>query len=172
MNPDDLAEFKNQGNLQAAALWEVISAKVPPYDPVDLYKAVCTIKAAELLTRVRFSSTDVNIPALMKATEEFVDVTLRIAGGGESGNAESGFEAVEMLEELFPISESDFSDPSAFATRQHTLDGLLLLSAVRFGKEQETKTAITKLQDDFVKVILGDVLAKAVTRGQVSGGNA
>jgi hypothetical protein len=168
----DLLELKNQGSAQAETLWATLTQKFAASDPVNIYKAVCTIKSAELLTRLRHSDGN-DLPEFLKAIGTFVDASLSIAGGGQSGDQEVGATAIRTLEELFPISEEDFTDPSRFAIRQHTLDGLLLLSSKSFSKEQETRQAIETLQQEFMRIVLGGMIQDLVgekPRGDV--GNA
>ena len=157
----DLNKFQQEGAEQAATLWSQLSAAVPPFDPHDAFKAICTIKGAELLTRLKFSTPDDKFMPLLLAINTFVESTLTISGGAKTGSMDEGMRAIQALESAYPVAEEDFHSPAKFAVRQHTLDGMLLLAAVRFGKEQEVKDILQKLQDDFLHIIMGGDAAPA-----------
>jgi hypothetical protein len=166
---NDLLELKNEGVKQAQQLSEKLTGRLVNAQPVNIYKAICTIKSAELLTRLRHSDGN-DLAEFLGAVGGFVDASLTIAGGAESGDEEGGRLAIEALEELFPISEEDFRDPARFAIRQHALDAMLLLSAQGFGKEQEVKTAIETLQKEFMRIVVGGMIHDMV--GEKPIGNA
>jgi hypothetical protein len=162
----DLLELKNKGVKQAQELSDKLS---PSLVPVNLFKAICTIKSAELLTRLRHSDGN-DLGKFLGAVGIFVDSSLTIAGGSDSGDEEGGRVAIQTLEELFPISEEDFRDPSRFAIRQHTLDALLVFTAQSMGKETETQEAIQTLQMEFMRIVVGGMIHDTI--GEKPIGNA
>jgi hypothetical protein len=154
---EELMELKTKGNERAAAAWEKLTAVAPPIDPINIYKAVCSVKCAEMLARFRSLNTN-NLAELITIIADFMEATIREAGGASSGDKADGMRAVTVIEGMFPFNEGDFSDPSLFAIRMHTLDGVMLLSAEKFDKEQETKNHIETMQRDFLQIVLRDVM--------------
>jgi hypothetical protein len=154
---DDLMHLKTKGNERAATAWEKLTAVAPPIDPINIYKAVCSIKCAEMLARFR-SFDSANLADLITIIADFMEATIAEAGGASTGDKADGMRAVTVIEGMFPFAEQDFNDPSLFAIRMHTLDGVMLLSAEKFGKEQETKGHIETMQKNFLNIVLRDVM--------------
>jgi hypothetical protein len=166
---DELLELKDQGTATATSLWEKLAVIQPPFNPVNLFKAVCTIKSAELLTRLSQSGGS-DLQEFLDAIGAFVESTLEVAGGATAGDQEGGMTAVKTLEALFPISKADFEDPARFAIRQHALDALLFKAASDFNKESETKAAVQTLQMEFMRIVISGMTHDLV--GEKPIGNA
>lgn len=150
---EKLVELKNKGLENAATAWVSLTAIEPPIDPIDIFKAVCSVKCAEMLARfIKFDASE-NLAELV-IVADFMDATINVAGGAETGDKAEGLRAIDAVEKMFPFDQTAFHDPGLFAIRMHTLDGVLLLSAQRFGKEQEVKDLILSMQKGFMKVVI------------------
>jgi hypothetical protein len=94
---------------------------------------------------------------------EFMDETVQIAGQSvdETDRAE-GFRAIELFEREMPLSKEIFDDASAYATRQHAYDGVIVLAAARMGKEEETKASLERLQQGIARAMVTAVFRAAL----------
>jgi hypothetical protein len=154
---EELRGIKNEGLAKSAEVYAALSAVQPPLDPISTFKAACAKKCAEMIAR--FASTEgQRLPELLNIIADFMDSTIKTAGGGEAGNKDDGLRASNLIEDYMPLTDEAYNDPKQFAIRAHAFDGLLLLTAQRFGKEEEVKQHIATMQRGFMKVVLKDIL--------------
>lgn len=146
---------------KAAVIWETFEALPTPLSPVNIYKASCSIKSAEFLTRIRNNSLFRDIAQLLAA---FMNETLEIADGeGTNADRSEGFQAVELIEREMPLTKEIFDDAAAYATRQHVFDGLIMLAAAKMGKAEEAKQCIDNLQKGVARAMVTAVFRAAIS---------
>ena len=156
---EEVAQIKQDGMEKAAVLWETLEALPQPIEPVNIFKAACSVKCAEFMTRIRNHPVALTI---MKFILEFLDSTLQITGE-ESGSRDEGMRVVEVFEEAMPLTEEVYSDAAAYATRQHVYDGVIMLAAAKMGKETEAKECIDQLQRGVAVAMIRSILAESLT---------
>src|SRR5271154_3878902 len=150
-NLDELKELRQQGMERAASIWETLETSDPVH-PVNIYKAACSIKCAEFMTRLRDNPA---YGSIVRSLTQFLDGTLDIAiAYKEHSNKVEGVRVIMILEEAMPLTAEVFADPAAYAMRQHTYDGIIMLAAAKMGKEVETREVISKFQEGVVKATL------------------
>ena len=158
---EGVAQVKQNGMERAASIWAMLESLPQPFDPVNIYKIACSIKCAEFITRIK----NTNVYSMMLSfLMDFLDTTRMIADDGNEvtkGTIEEARRCASVLEEAMPFTPKAFNDPKAYAERQHTFDGLIMLAAVKMGKEVPTKVCIDKLQEAAAKVILVAVMMEA-----------
>jgi hypothetical protein len=142
--------IRQQGIEFAASLWEMLELLPQPFQPVNIFKAACSVKCAEFLSRVRDNPL---YPELSPLISRFMEETINIVGR-ESANQVEGFKVVEFFEKEMPLTQEIFEDAAAYAQRQHVYDGMIMLAAARMGKEEETKKCLTRLQKGCVRVMI------------------
>ena len=149
---EEVAQLRQTGMEKAAVIWEMLEALSTPIAPINIYKAACSIKSAEFLARTRSSPI---FQSIMMLIAEFMDETVQIAGEStaETDRAE-GFRAIELFEREMPLSKEIFDDASAYATRQHAYDGVIVLAAARLGKEEATKASLERLQQGIARAMV------------------
>jgi hypothetical protein len=148
----ELNQIRQDGMEKAAAIWETLELLTESIHPVNIYKAVCSIKCAEFMLRLRDNPA---AGMTLKSLLLFLDNTLEIAKPLSAySNQDEGMRAVKVLEDAMPMTSEVFQDPSAYASRQHTYDGVIMLAAVKMGKEVETQEVIAKFQEDVVKAVM------------------
>jgi len=150
----EVAQVKQNGMERAASIWAMLESLPQPFDPVNIYKTACSIKCAEFITRIK----NTNVYSMMiTPLMDFLDTTRTIADDGNEvtkGTIEEGHRCADVFEEAMPFTSKSFNDPKSYAERQHTFDGLIMLAAVKMGKEVPTKVCIDKLQEAAAKVML------------------
>lgn len=127
----------------------------PAFDPVDVYKAVCSIKCAEILTRA-FETT--SYPAIVEIVATFIEKTMKCVEGN-NGNATQGRAVLGLIEFVCPFRSNPGAD--AFAIRMHMFDTLIIESAKKLGVEPAAKEAIDNMQRDIFIFLLRDATANA-----------
>ena len=167
MNLPDLEALRQKGMEQAAIAWESIEQEQPPFDPINVFKACSSVKCAEMLTRLRHSSPG-TFQAVVPIISEFLEGTLKDIGGTKTGNMEEGMRIVRKIEGLFPFKQEEFDDPSLFAIRQHTYDGVLILAASQFGAEQMIKQRIEDMQMEIAMHLLMAAIRKLASENEPS----
>jgi len=135
---------------KAAAIWETLESLPVPIAPANIYKAAVSVKCAEFTNRVR---THRFAPALLKLVVQFLDDTLDVVGVN-AGDISGGVRALAFFAEAMPLTNEIFNDPAAYAMRQHVYDDLLLLAALRLGKEAETKKCINDMQYGVMRLLV------------------
>jgi hypothetical protein len=157
---EEVAQLRQTGAEKAAVLWEMLEVLPEPISPRNIYKGIASVKSAEFLTRTRNSPM---YSAIMSLIAEFMETTILIAGEStaESDKAE-GYRVIELTKREMPLTAEIFDDAPAYATRQHVYDALLVLAAVRLGKEEETKEAIHNLQAGVAKAMVMALFATAL----------
>ena len=157
---EEVAQLRQTGMEKAAVIWEMLEALPTPIAPTNIYKAACSIKSAEFLARTRSSPI---FPTIMKLIAGFMDETIQIAGESvdENDRAE-GFRAIELFEQEMPLTKEIYDDPAAYATRQHTYDGIIVLTAAKLGKETETKACLEHLQQGVARAMVTAVFHAAL----------
>ena len=73
---------------------------------------------------------------------------------GIPAKRDEGDTVLAVLEEAMPLTAEVFNDATAYAQRQFVYDGIIMLSAAKMGKNEETWECITRLQRDVVKAML------------------
>lgn len=154
---EEAQKLKDQGMERAAIAWEKLTSEVPPIDPINIFKAVCSIKCAELMSRFSTSKAS-HLGEHITVIADFLEAAIKEAGGTESGTKEEALRAVDIVEKYFPFDREAFGDPALFATRLHTLDGIIMLCAQRFNKEKEVRELIENMQVNFMKIIVRDLM--------------
>jgi len=147
---EEMLQLRQTGMEKAAEVWETLENLPNPMDPANVYKASVSLKCAEFISRVRHLKI---APLLAKIMLQFLENTIAVVGN-EAGDVHEGARAMKVIEEIMPMTEEIFNDPTACAMRQHVFDGLLLLAAVRLGKELETKKCLDDMQEDVALVWL------------------
>src|SRR5271167_3475843 len=155
---EEVEHIKQLGMEQAAAIWETLEALPQPVDPVNIFKAACSVKCAEFITRVRNHPIAMTI---MKSILEFLDSTLQLAEDND-GSRDEGMRVVEVMEAAMPLTDEIYNDPAAYATRQHVYDGLIMLSAAKMGKAPEAKECINRLQSGVAIAMIRSILAQSL----------
>jgi hypothetical protein len=157
---EELLQIKQMGMERAALIWETLEHLPQPIGPVDVFKAVSSAKCAEFVARVRNHRL---APVLMRCVAQFFDATLSIIG--EGGEKSEGMRVLVVIEEAMPLTDDIFNDPAAYATRQHVYNGILLLSAIKLGKEIETKKCLDDMQMGVAKVLIASYLKESIMSG-------
>jgi hypothetical protein len=147
----EVASIRQQGMEKAATIWETFENLPTPFSPVNIFKAACSIKCAEFVSRIR--SNDLLL-LLSEYIGAFLDETLAVAGTSTEAAIDEGMRVVDTLEKEMPLTDEIFEDPARYATRQHVYDGLIMLSAAKMGKEKEAKGCIDRLQSGVSKAML------------------
>lgn len=155
---EELSQIRQQGMERAAAIWETLENIPEPVNPADVYKAACSIKCAEFLTRIKRHRMYMQ---LMQIVLEFLDTTLQIVPA-EEGSEADGVRVINIFEKEMPLTDEVFNDPTAYATRQHVYDGIILLSSIKLGKEAETKACIERMQQDVAGLMVVTYLKEAL----------
>jgi hypothetical protein len=155
---EEMVQIKQEGMERAAAIWEVLENQPQPFDPANIYKACCSVKCAEFISR---TLTHRLAPALMEAVMKFLDDTLVLVPS-EVGSTEEGERVMDVLSLEMPLTEEIYNDPSKYATRQHVYDGLILLAAMKLGKEEETKTVLHEMQQSVARALIANYLKEAI----------
>jgi hypothetical protein len=157
---EEVEQLRQTGMEKAAVIWEMLEALPTPVVPTNIYKAACSIKSAEFLARTRSSPI---FSQIMEIIAEFMDATIQIAGESVDENDRiEGFRVIELLEQEMPLNQEIFDDPSAYATRQHTYDGVIILAAAKMGKEEETKASLENLQKGVARAMITAVFKAAL----------
>jgi hypothetical protein len=78
------------------------------------------------------------------------------------GEVSGGVRVLSVVEEAMPLTDEIFNDPAAYATRQHVYDGILLLTAVKMGKEVETKKCIEVMHAGVAKILIMSYLKESI----------
>src|SRR5271170_4123966 len=111
-NIDELKELRQQGMERAAAIWETLETSDPVH-PVNIYKAACSIKCAEFMTRLRDNPA---YGSIIQSLMKFLDGTLEIAKAyKEHSSQDEGVRVITILEEAMPLTAEVFADPAAYA---------------------------------------------------------
>jgi hypothetical protein len=154
---EEMLQIKQAGMWKAAAIWEMLEHLPQPIGPTDIYKAASSIKCSEFLARTINHRL---APALVECVTQFFADTSDIVG--EDGEIPEGLRALSFIEETMPMTDEIFSDAAACATRQHVYDGIMLLAAVKLGKEAETKKCIEDMQQGVAKILIMDYLKESL----------
>jgi len=157
---EEVLQIRQQGFEQAAVIWETLENLSQPILPINIYKAACSSKCAEFLTRLR---NNILLTAVMRPITEFLDGTLKIAEDFTGSNGFEGLRAVAIFEEAMPLTGEVFRDTKKYAQRQHTYDALIMLASVKMGKEEETKQCIEHLQAGIVRATTLAMFARSLT---------
>jgi hypothetical protein len=157
---EEVAQLRQTGMEKAAVIWEMLEALPTPIAPTNIYKAACSVKAAEFLARTRTSPI---FHSIMNIIALFMDETIGIAGEStaETDRIE-GFQAIELFEREMPLSAEIFDDAAAYATRQHVYDGIIILAAAKLGKEEETKASLERMQQGVARAMITAVFQAAL----------
>jgi hypothetical protein len=148
----DLNQIRQDGMEKAASIWESLELLSNLFHPVNIYKAACSIKCAEFMMRLRDNPAST---MTLKFLMAFLDRTLEIAEPlNDYTNRDEGMDIVKILEQAMPFTAEVFQDPTAYATRQHVYDGIIMLAAAKMGKEIETREVISRFQEDVVKAVM------------------
>lgn len=151
-------EIRRQGMERAAMIWEMLETLPEPIEAVNVYKAACSCKCAEFMARLRgnpiFEAVAGYLVHFMDSTINVVKEFASISSKGE------GMHVVEFFEQIMPLTAEIFADPAAYAIRQHVYDGIIMLAAVKMGKEVEVKKCIDALQADVAKMMLLSMFAE------------
>src|SRR5271170_7783752 len=100
-NLDELKELRQQGMEKAASIWETLETS-DPIHPVNIYKAACSIKCAEFMSRLRDNPA---YGTIMRSLMSFLDGTLEIAMAyKEHSSREEGERVITILEEAMPLT--------------------------------------------------------------------
>lgn len=145
---EEALRLRQAGMESAASIWETLENLPQPIDPANIYKAVSSVKVAEFIARIRNHKL---APALMVCVSQFFEETINIV---EEGEIREGVRALVVIEEAMPMTDEISKDPEAGVTRQFAYDGILLLAAVKLGKETETKKCIDEMQDGVAKILI------------------
>ena len=130
--PEPNDEIKKKGEDQANRLL----AQFTDADPIDVYKAICSIKCAEILTRA-FSTPA--YPTVVEIVATFVESTMK-AVDGNNGDRTKGMAVLSLVEFIYPFKPSPGAEP--FAVRMQMFDTMILESAKKLGVEAQAKEAI------------------------------
>lgn len=149
---EDVHQLRQAGMERAAVVWENLETLPKPIAPVNIFKAVSSVKCAEFANRV---SAHKHARPLTRIAVKFLNDTLDIIGT-DNGEIFEGARALDILAENMPMTDEIFNDPEAYATRQHVYDGLLLLAAAKLGKETETKRCLDAMQEGITMLFVMD----------------
>jgi hypothetical protein len=153
---EEVAHIRQQGMEKAAVIWETLETLPQPVEPVNIFKAACSVKCAEFMTRVR------NHPMalmLMKSVLQFLEATRQVTEDN-NGSQEEGMRVVTIFEEAIPLTDEVYNDAAAYATRQHVYDGVIMLAAAKLGKEAEVKDCIDEFQRSVAMAMIRSILAQ------------
>ena len=153
---EEVTQIRQRGMEKAATIWATLESLSAPIEPVNVYKACCSIKLAEFVARTLNHSL---FSMLLAACDGFVDDTLKIVEGMK-GDTKEGERVLAVIENDMPMTDEVAADSAAYAQRQHVYDGLILLAAAKMGKEEETKAAITRMQDTIAGVMVVSLLKR------------
>jgi len=137
-------DIKKLGEDQATGLLAHLSDS----DPVDIYKAICSIKCAEILTRAFDTPA---YPSVVEIVATFVETTMKLVDGN-AGNRTNGMAVLSLVEFIAPFKSSP--TPDAFAIRMHMFDTMILESAKKLKIEAAAKSAIDTLSRDILMFLL------------------
>jgi len=149
---EEMLQLRQAGMEKAAVVWENLESLPSPIAPVNIFKAVSSVKCAEFANRVRSHRL---APALTRIAIKFLNDTLDVLGV-DAGDIFEGARALDVLAENMPLTDEIYNDPAAYATRQHVYDGLLLLAAAKLGKEAETKRCLDHMQEGIAMLFVMD----------------
>src|SRR5277367_512157 len=113
---EELTGIRQQGLELAATIWETLEALPVPILPVNIFKASCSAKCAEFMTRLHNNPL---FAVVVKSIARFLDGTLKIASEFGGSNKDEGMRVIEIFDEAMPLTMEVFDDARAYATRQH-----------------------------------------------------
>lgn len=144
MFQDPTEDIKKQGEDQAEGLLTHLAIN----DPVDIYKAICSIKCAEILAR-SFETTAYR--GMVEIVATFVESTMKLVDGN-AGNKSEGMAILNIIELIAPFKPSPSADE--FAIRIHMFDTMILAAAKRLGIDAGAKAAIDAMTRDIFLFLL------------------
>lgn len=157
---EEVLQLRQAGMEKAAVLWEMFESFPTPLNPVNIFKASCSIKSAEFLSRIQNNGLYSDIMHLIAV---FMDETLALAGGeGIPSDMGEGFQVIDLLEREMPLSQEIFDDPAAYAQRQHVYDGLILLAAAKMGKQTEVAACLDRFQKGVGRAMVTAIFREAL----------
>jgi len=160
----ELNQIRQEGMEVAASIWETLEALPEPIHPINIFKAACSIKCAEFMSRIRGNAA---YGTIIKSLMTFLDGTLKVVATLKTkSNRDEGERVIAVLEETMPLTDEVFSNPIAYAKRQHTYDGIIMLAAAKMGVEAETKECISKFQEGVVKAVMLAQFAEKLTANE------
>ncbi len=151
---DDMKRLKDEGMQAASVAWGVLSTD-PNLTAISIFKAACATKTSEMITRLTLTDSK-HHAGMMKIIEQFFEDAI-IVGGQAGIDDRLAKTAADQMDELLPITAETYANNEMFARRMHTMDGIALEAAKSFGKEEEFKSAVKRMQQSFMKLILGDI---------------
>jgi hypothetical protein len=154
-------EIRKQGEDQAMGLLAHFN-NPPACDPIDVYKAVCSIKCAEILTRA-FDTTAYR--GVVEIIATFVEKTMKAVEGND-GNRENGMAVLSLIEFVCPFKPSP--GPDAFAVRMHMFDTLILESAKKLNIEAAAKEAIDTMQRDIIMFLIKEATLSSPGNSEIN----
>jgi acetaldehyde dehydrogenase (acetylating) len=149
-------DILKQGEDQAMGLL----AHFTSFDPVDVYKAVCSIKCAEILTRAFDTPA---YPGVVEIVASFIETTMK-AVEGNNGSAAQGRAILGLIEFVCPFQTNPGAE--AFAVRMHMFDTIILESAKKLNCESAAKEAVDAMQHDIFLFLLKETIAQSNTQQQ------
>lgn len=159
MDQKTLDEMQQKGMERAAALFQTLEQTEPPFTPVDIFKTVCSMKCAEILTRTNTAFPEL-LPDMVAIIGDFVAGTLESAETtGQRGKMAEARRVNEVIEAIYPFDEVKMKDPIESTIRMHMFDGVILLAASKFNREQETKEDIESLQMGMQGLLVMNLIA-------------
>jgi hypothetical protein len=142
-------EIKKKGEDQALGL--IAHFNTPPgFAPVDVYKAVCSIKCAEVLAR---SISSPAYFAVIEVVATFIEKTMKIVDG-DAGSATNGRQVLAMIEFIAPFREKATTEE--FAIRQAMFDAVILDASKKLNIEAPAKESIDGFHRDMFIAVLKD----------------
>lgn len=144
----DNDDIKKTAEDQAQGLLNILSDS----DPIDIYKAICSIKCAEILTRA-FGTT--SYPGVVEIIAAFVESTMK-AVDGNAGDKKNGLAVLSLLEFKYPFRSNPGAE--AFAVRMHMFDTMIIESAKKLGVEPQARGAVEAMQRDIFIFLLKETV--------------
>jgi|SRR5271157_4016115 len=133
MTPEPTSEdIKKKGEDKASHILTLLADS----NPIDIYKAICSIKCAEVLTRAFATPA---YPGIVEIVATFVETTMKAVDGNE-GDRTKGMAILSLIEFISPFKPSPGAEP--FAVRMQMFDTMILESAKKLGVEAQAKGAI------------------------------
>lgn len=144
MFQEPLDDIQKQGEDQALGLLSHLVS----FESVDIYKSVCSIKCAEILTRA------FDTPAYRGVVEivaTFISAIMKAVDGNDGSKA-NGMAILQIIETIAPFKS--YPGAEAFAVRMHMFDTMILASAKKLGIEAQAKEAVDNMQRDIFVFLL------------------
>lgn len=156
MDHATLDTMHTEGMERATTVFQALENTQPPFTPADAFKCVCSMKCSEILTRTHNAFPE-DLTEMITIISDFMAGTIQsVETTGVNGTIEEGARCNAEIDKLYPHVED--AEPIEATIRMHMFDGLLVLIAAKFNRQNETSEDIAKLQKAMSDVLLARIM--------------